>query len=136
MYGEEFVQNSINSGSNNRDEGHNAGNTSAVSDTKSNNLREVETDQKCTGKAKILTAVNVQNFRALKSFQFAENQTGQFSGGDEETEAEDQVDHVGMYPSGYPTYTTTRSVFSKGDFSFGESELDMELETINSGKNQ
>lgn len=64
----------------------------------------------------------------------SENQTAQFSGGDEETEAEDQVDHVGVYSSGFPAYPGMRGGFSKGDFSFGENELDMELDTINSGK--
>lgn len=66
-------------------------------------------------------------------FLVSESQTAQFSGGDEETEAEDQVDHIGMYSSGFPTYSGMRGEFSKGDFSFGENELDMELDTINSG---
>lgn len=66
-------------------------------------------------------------------FSVSESQTAQFSGGDEETEAEDQVDHVGVYSGGFSTYSS-REPFSKGDFSFGENELDMELDTINSGR--
>lgn len=61
-------------------------------------------------------------------------QTGHFSGGDDETENEDQVDHIASYSNGFPNFTTVRSSFSKGDFSFGENELDMELDTLNAGE--
>lgn len=49
-YGEEFVQNSINSVSNNRDEVHSVGNNSTVLENKTNNLREIEADQKSKSK--------------------------------------------------------------------------------------
>ncbi|CAH0555579.1 unnamed protein product [Brassicogethes aeneus] len=54
----------------------------------------------------------------------------QFSGGDEsgETENEDQVDHIGIY-----NYINFRSCLPKGDFSFGENELDMEIDGISTG---
>ncbi|XP_019871139.2 GATOR complex protein WDR24 isoform X2 [Aethina tumida] len=56
----------------------------------------------------------------------------QFSGGDEsgETENEDQVDHAGVYSNGFPNYLNYRSGLPKGDFSFGENELDMEIDGI------
>lgn len=50
MYGEEFVQNSINSVSNNRDEVLSIGNNSAVLESKTSNKRETESDQKSKGK--------------------------------------------------------------------------------------
>lgn len=49
MYGEEFLQNSINSVRNSRDEVLSVGNNSAVLDNKPNNLREKVTDQKSKG---------------------------------------------------------------------------------------
>lgn len=49
MYGEEFLQNSINSISSNRDDVHSIGNNSVVLENKTNNLRESEADQKSKG---------------------------------------------------------------------------------------
>lgn len=49
MYGEEYVHNSINSVSNARDEVQNVGNSSVALENKSNNLREIESDQKSKG---------------------------------------------------------------------------------------
>lgn len=57
----------------------------------------------------------------------------QFSGGDDETENEDQVDHV-VYNNGFPTYLNFRTGLPKGDFSFGENELDMEIDSLSSGE--
>ncbi|KAH1017458.1 GATOR complex protein WDR24 isoform X1 [Dendroctonus ponderosae] len=52
-----------------------------------------------------------------------ETPAAQFSGGDEETENEDQVDNA------FPNYLNVRNgCLPKGDFFFGENELDVELE--------
>ncbi|XP_044271447.1 GATOR complex protein WDR24 [Tribolium madens] len=48
----------------------------------------------------------------------------------DETENEDQVDHIAIYNNGFPTYLNIRTGLPKGDFSFGENELDMELDGI------
>ncbi|KAK9890774.1 hypothetical protein WA026_012119 [Henosepilachna vigintioctopunctata] len=56
-----------------------------------------------------------------------DNPVAQFS---DETENEDQVDHVAMYSNGFPTYLNYRTGLPKGDFSFGENELDMEFDGI------
>lgn len=49
----------------------------------------------------------------------------QFSGGDEETETEDHVDNA------FPNYLNVRNGYvPKGDFVFGENELDVELEGV------
>ncbi|XP_056635992.1 GATOR complex protein WDR24 isoform X2 [Diorhabda sublineata] len=118
MYGEEFLQNSIHAGSSNREEvAHNNINMSNISsaviqiESTINSHRETETDQ---------------NSKA------SDTQAAQFSGGDDETENEDQVDNVGTY-TGFPTYLNVRSGLPKGDFSFGENELDMELDSLNAG---
>ncbi|KAF7268665.1 hypothetical protein GWI33_018236 [Rhynchophorus ferrugineus] len=48
---------------------------------------------------------------------------GQFSGGDDDTETEDQVDNA------FPNYMNLRNgCLPKGDFFFGENELDVELD--------
>ncbi|XP_018335579.1 GATOR complex protein WDR24 [Agrilus planipennis] len=52
----------------------------------------------------------------------------QNSGGDDETEAEDQVDHV----SGFTSYNNFKLGLPRGDFTFGENELDLELDGLNS----
>lgn len=56
-----------------------------------------------------------------------------YSGGDDETETEDQVDHIGLYNNCFPSYLNIRGGLPKGDFSFGENELDMELDDIRTG---
>lgn len=137
MYGEEFVQNSINA-VNNRDDVHSVGNNSVVLENKTNNLIEAEVDQKSKSKPISYRFQSHDFFHReifATSFSVSDNQTGQFSGGDEDTEAEDQVDHAGIDNGGFPNYNGMRGGFSKGDFSFGENELDMELDAINSGKN-
>ncbi|CAG9865072.1 unnamed protein product [Phyllotreta striolata] len=117
MYGEEFMQNSVNSNNTSRDEPqHNnktANGTMGVLPVENvNNVRDAETETNC----------KTTN----------EAQTAQFSGGDEETELEDQVDNSQSY-NGFPTYLNIGTGLPKGDFSFGENELDMELDSINSG---
>lgn len=57
----------------------------------------------------------------------------QYSGGDDETEAEDQVDHVGVYSNGFTSYSNFRLGLPRGDFFFGDNELDIELDGLNSG---
>ncbi|KAL1497792.1 hypothetical protein ABEB36_008690 [Hypothenemus hampei] len=87
MYGEEFVQNSMNANGNKHDEG-----TIIVENE----------DQKSKG---------------------GETPAAQFSGGDEETENEDHVDNA------FPNYLNIRNgCLPKGDFFFGENELDVELD--------
>ncbi|CAG9761034.1 unnamed protein product [Ceutorhynchus assimilis] len=87
MYGEEFVQNSMN---NPKQE---EGSCSAL---------EIPDEQKSKG---------------------AETPAAQFSGGDEETENEDQVDNA------FPNYLNVRNgCLPRGDFFFGENELDVELD--------
>ncbi|XP_074036380.1 WD repeat domain 24 isoform X2 [Leptinotarsa decemlineata] len=116
MYGEEFMQNSITSSNTNRDEV--LMNSKPISNIASvvqmentiNNIKDLGTEPKPKGVI---------------------DQTAQFSGGDDETENEDQVDHIGMY-NGFPTYLNVRTGLPKGDFSFGENELDMELDSLNS----
>ncbi|CAH1154060.1 unnamed protein product [Phaedon cochleariae] len=119
MYGEEFMQYSINSGNSNLDEvPHNSNNMSNIGpnivqiENTINNIRDMEIEQKSKGGG--------------------DNQTSQFSGGDDETENEDQVDHIPIYNNSFPTYLNLRSGLPKGDFSFGENELDMELESLSS----
>lgn len=56
----------------------------------------------------------------------------QYSGGDEETEAEDQVDHAGPYSNGFTSYSNFRLGLPRGDFYFGDNELDIELDGLNS----
>ncbi|CAH1984863.1 unnamed protein product [Acanthoscelides obtectus] len=113
MYGEEFRQNSsVNS--TNREEvslQSQKNSTAAGIESNLNNVRDMEADQKSKGGG---------------------DQSAQYSGGDDETENEDQVDHSSIYTNGFPTYLNFRNDLPKGDFSFGENELDMELETINS----
>jgi hypothetical protein len=48
----------------------------------------------------------------------------------DDTENEDQVDHMTIYNNGFPMYLNVRTGLPKGDFSFGENELDMELDGI------
>lgn len=48
----------------------------------------------------------------------------------DETENEDQVDHFAIYNNGFPTYLNFRTGLPKGDFCFGENELDMELDIV------
>uniref|UniRef100_A0A1Y1LB70 GATOR2 complex protein WDR24 n=2 Tax=Photinus pyralis TaxID=7054 RepID=A0A1Y1LB70_PHOPY len=55
----------------------------------------------------------------------------QFSGGDE-TEAEDQVDHSAPYGSAFTSYSNFRLGLPRGDFFFGDNELDVELDGLNS----
>lgn len=93
MYGEEFVQNSMNSNTNNHEE---------VSVPTVNNADNNIDDQKSKD---------------------PETPAAQFSGGDEETENEDQVDNA------FPNYLNVRNGYlPKGDFFFGENELDVELD--------
>ncbi|KAJ8966640.1 hypothetical protein NQ314_003407, partial [Rhamnusium bicolor] len=95
MYGEEFMQNSINSGSNNRDDvSHNnlpinniVPSVIGLENTIST-LRDIEPDQKSKG---------------------GDTPAAQFSGGDDETENEDQVDHTAIYNNGFPTYLNFRT---------------------------
>lgn len=66
MYGEEFVQNSINSVSNNRDEVLSVGNNSVVLENKTNNLRETESDQKSKGEVTGATVILSEYLQHLK----------------------------------------------------------------------
>ncbi|KAG5887490.1 hypothetical protein JTB14_023676 [Gonioctena quinquepunctata] len=118
MYGEEFMQNSINSRNTGRDEV--TKNSKPISniipsvvqmENSINNMKDLESEQKS---------------------KVANDQAAQFSGGDDETENEDQVDHIAIYNNGFPTYLNIRTGLPKGDFSFGENELDMELDSLNS----
>lgn len=61
-----------------------------------------------------------------------ETPAAHYSGGDDETETEDQTDHLTLYNC-FPTCYNSRTGLPKGDFSFGENELDMELDDIRSG---
>lgn len=61
MYGEEFVQNSINSIGNNRDDVHSVGNNSAVLENKVNNLRESDIDPKSKGEINLTFLLNSLN---------------------------------------------------------------------------
>lgn len=58
-----------------------------------------------------------------------ETPAAQFSGGDDETENEDQVDAM-IYNNAFPTYLNYRSGLPKGDFTFGEIELDTEMDGL------
>lgn len=62
-----------------------------------------------------------------------ETPAAQFSGGDDETENEDQVDAM-IYNNAFPTYLNYRSGLPKGDFTFGEIELDTDMDGLMSGK--
>lgn len=67
----------------------------------------------------------------------ADTPAAQYSGGDDETEAEDQVDHALMYTTnGFSTYphNSSKSGYTRGDFFFGDNELDLELEGFTQGK--
>ncbi|XP_050503293.1 GATOR complex protein WDR24 isoform X2 [Diabrotica virgifera virgifera] len=119
MYGEEFMQNSINSGSSNRED---------VPHSNMNNLSSTVMQMDTS----INTINTIRDLEAeQKSKAASDTQAAQFSGGDDETENEDQVDHMGTY-NGFPTYLNIRSGLPKGDFSFGENELDMELDSLTS----
>ncbi|KAF5296732.1 hypothetical protein FQR65_LT10168 [Abscondita terminalis] len=50
----------------------------------------------------------------------------QFSGGDDETEAEDQIDLAG-----FASYSNFKLGMPRGDFFFGDNELDIELDGLN-----
>ncbi|KAJ8939609.1 hypothetical protein NQ318_012332 [Aromia moschata] len=121
MYGEEFMQNSINGANNNREIHDDVSHSnlpinnmvpSAIGlENAINTIRDIDSDQKSKG---------------------GDTPAAQFSGGDDETENEDQVDHVAYYNNGFPTYLNFRTGLPKGDFSFGENELDMEIDSLNS----
>ncbi|KAJ8910391.1 hypothetical protein NQ315_003512 [Exocentrus adspersus] len=113
LYGEEFMQNSINATSNNREDPSHTNlplnNIVPSVIGLENAIRDVETDQ--------------------KSKAGGDTPAAQFSGGDDETENEDQVDHISVYNHGFPTYLNFRTGLPKGDFAFGENELDMEIDS-------
>ncbi|XP_060528349.1 GATOR complex protein WDR24 isoform X2 [Cylas formicarius] len=112
IYGEEFVQNSIN----NLNSGGAGDDVATVIETPlGNHERNIgvepgsEPDQKSKG---------------------GDTPGAQFSGGDEETENEDQPDHASAN-SAFPNYLNVRNgCLPKGDFSFGENELDVELDGV------
>ncbi|XP_050310799.1 GATOR complex protein WDR24 [Anthonomus grandis grandis] len=99
MYGEEFVQNAMMNPP--------TATTANNSNNAVNNNKHEEVDVVEEPKSK-----------------GAETPAAQFSGGDEETENEDQVDHA------FPNYLNVRNngYLPKGDFFFGENELDVELD--------
>lgn len=55
---------------------------------------------------------------------------GQFSGGDDDMENEDQVDHVALYSNGFPTYLNynNKNSVKNDDLTFGLDELDLEFD--------
>lgn len=73
---------------------------------------------------------NIENDQRSKG---GDTPAAQYSGGDDETENEDQVDHVGIYSNGFSPYTNFREHYPKGDFSFGDNDLDLELDAISIG---
>ncbi|KAL3269120.1 hypothetical protein HHI36_008201 [Cryptolaemus montrouzieri] len=102
MYGEEFLQNSEIHASRNR-------------------------ENSMTGL--VTPLVGMDHLTSDQRSRDGDTPVAQFS---DETENEDQVDHVAMYNNGFPTYLNYRTGLPKGDFSFGENELDMEFDGIGS----
>lgn len=71
----------------------------------------------------------------LSSFNIGgDTPAAQYSGGDDETETEDQVDHGLLYNNGFTSYSNFRLGLPRGDFYFGDNELDIELDGLNTGK--
>lgn len=106
MYGEEFQQNMINLPNINvkRDD-------AVVTIPNSTIMDHIHENEQCPGGA--------------------DTPVAQFSGGDDETETEDQVDHAVIYAANGPlSYSTSKQPAPKGDFSFGENELDIELDKL------
>lgn len=104
MYGEEYLQNSLNSLPTNRDDG--------LSHNNLPNGVDVDIDQNSKG---------------------GDTPAAHCSGGDDETETEDQTDHLGLYSNCFPSCYNARTGLPKGDFSFGENELDMDLDDFRNG---
>lgn len=106
MYAEEFAPSSMNLNSNKLEDG-------ACS-------AENTDDQKSKG---IFIEFLIRKYLTNVAYVGGETPAAQFSGGDEETENEDQVDNA------FPNYLNVRNgCLPKGDFFFGENELDVELE--------
>lgn len=75
----------------------------------------------------IMYNVESENERKSKD---GETPAAQYSGGDEETENEDPNDRNSPFYHQITSYSNFKSRLPKGDFSFGDSDLDFELDAL------